>query len=436
MHSQVEAISPILVEVKLEVPWTKVNESLEAAYRNLQRTAKVRGFRPGKVPRNVVISLMGKAVERDVTERLFEEGLREAVVEHALDPVAVTDVPTPTINQGQPLHFNIKVEVRPKIESVDTSAIVVDRTFEAVTDAQVTAEIDKLREQNAELVAPAVARPAESSDVLTVQIEVSVDGVPRPDLASSDTRATLGENRLLAELEAGLMGASVGESKEVNLVFPEDYGHEPLRGKPANFKMLVKEMQAKLLPEVDDEFARDLDYESLQAMRDTIRERLDQQAQRQADSRVRDQLIEKLVDANPVPVPPSLVERQHAAMVEELQRLQKMLGRALPWNAEMESQMHGNAERKVRAGLLLGAIARQRQIAVSDDEIDAKLGQIALQTGKHIAKVRAEYPPEERDGLRSQLLHDKLLEYLRSQATIRDAAAGAVEDKPMVAEQV
>ena len=430
MQAQVDAISPILVELKLEVPWAEVNESLEAAYRNLQRTAKVRGFRPGRVPRNVVIGLMGKAVERDVAERLFEDGLRAAVVEHALDAVSVAEIPRPGIAPGQPLHFTVKVEVRPKIDSVDTSSIVVERKLEAVSDEPVNAEIERLREQNADLVAPSIARPAQAADVLTLQIEVTVEGQPRPDLSSSDTRATLGENRLLAELEAGLIGASLGEEKQVSLVFPEDYGHEPLRGKAAEFKMVVKELQAKVLPTVDDDFARDLEHESLDAMRTAIRTRLQEQANRQAETTLRDQLIDKMVDANPIPVPPSLVNRQHEAMFEELQRLQKMLGRAIPWNEDMVEQMRGNAERKVRAGLLLGAIAQQQKISVTDEDIEARLAQIALQSGKHIAKVRAEYPRDERDALRNALLQDKLIEFLRAQATIRDAAPEPAAEQP------
>src|ERR1044071_1274976 len=121
MQSQVDQISPVLVEVTVEVPWTKVNESLEGAYRNLQRTAKVRGFRPGKVPRNVVKTLMGKSVERDVAERLMEEALGKVVQEHALEPVSVAHMDTSPITEGQPMNIKAKLEVRPKIEHVDLS---------------------------------------------------------------------------------------------------------------------------------------------------------------------------------------------------------------------------------------------------------------------------------------------------------------------------
>jgi len=159
MQSQIDQISPILVEVKVEVPWAKVSESLEVAYRNLQRTARVRGFRPGKVPRNVVKNLMGKAVERDVTSQLVEEGLGEAVKQHSLEPVSVSAMDSPALAPGQPWSFTAKIEVRPKIDSVDVSGLVVTRKLEPVGEAEIARELEQLREQNAELVTPEIPGP-------------------------------------------------------------------------------------------------------------------------------------------------------------------------------------------------------------------------------------------------------------------------------------
>ncbi len=433
MHSQVDQISPVVVEVKIEVPWDKVNENLEGAYRNLQRTARVRGFRPGKVPRNVVKNLLGKSVEREVTTRLMEEGLAEAVREHSLEPVAMADVDPPPIAQGQPLSFTAKLEVKPKIDAIDTSSLVVERKLEAVTDAEVEQEIERLREQNAELVTPDPARPARNGDILTLKIDVSVEGQPRPDLSSDDSRAELGGERLLSEIEAGLAGAEVGGSRDIQLTFPEDYGHEELRGKAALFKVQVKSMQEKVLPEVDDDFARDLEHDSLDALRTDIVKRLQETADRRAEAQVREQVVDKLIDANPIPVPPSLIERQQHAMMNELFQLQQMLGRPIPFDDQMQSEMQQRAERKIRAGLLFGAMADQQKIEVSDEDLEARMKEIADQSGKHVAKVRAEYQGERRDSLRSQLLQNKLLEYLLSRATITDAGPDAAAEKPAVA---
>jgi trigger factor len=424
MQSQIDQISPVVVQVKIEVPWSKVNENLEGAYRNLQRTARVRGFRPGKVPRHVVKSLLGKSVEREVTNRLLEEGLAEAVREHSLEPVAMADVQTPPIAEGQPLNFTAQLEVKPKIEAVDTGSLTLERKDEPVTDAEVEAEIERLREQNSELVAVNPARPGREGDVLTLKIDVSVDGQPRPEMSSEDTRAALGAERLLPEIEAGLLGMQVGETKDIELTLPDSYGRDELRNKPAVFQVHVKEMQQKLLPDLDDEFARDLEHESLEALRADVMQRLREAARQRAESLLREQVIDRLIDMNPVPVPPSLIERQHQQMLEELFQFQQMLGRALPFDEAMHAEMQQRAERKIRAGLLLGAIADQQKIDVSEADLDAKLRELAEASGKHIAKVKAEYQGERREGLRSQILQNKLLEYLLSQATITEAGAG------------
>jgi trigger factor len=259
--------------------------------------------------------------------------------------------------------------------------------------------------------------------VLALKIDVSVEGTPRPDLASEDSRAELGSGRLLAELETGLHGASRDEEREISLTFPEDYGHDELRGKAAVFKVKVKEIFHKVLPAIDDDMARDLDHESLDAMRSTLRKQLEGEATRKADAEMREALVDKLIDANPVPVPPTLLERQQQSMMRELFQLQQMLGRPLPMDDSMHHEMHERAERRIRAGLLFGAIAEQEKIDVSAEDVETRLAEIAAQSGKHVAKVRAEYQGERRESLQSQILQNKLLEYLVSRATITDGPA-------------
>jgi len=431
MQAQVDRVSPVLVEIKVEVPWTKVSEHLEQAYRTLQRTARVRGFRPGKVPRSVVKGMMSKSVEQDVQNRIVEEQLGEVVKEHKLEAIAMTSMDAKGgIAEGTPFAFTAKLEVRPTIDKVETADLKVERTLEPVTDEAVDNEIARLREQNAELRTPDPARPAKDGDVLALDIQVTVDGQPRPDLGSTNTRAELGAKRLLEQLEEGLKGVTIGEEREINMTFPDDYGHEPLRSKPAVFKIKATDIQEKILPEIDDDFARDLEHESVAAMKSKIRADLESSAKRKSDALVREAVVEKLIDTNPVPVPPSLVERQQRQMIGELMRFQQQFGDQMPLGDELFSGLRERAERKVRAGLLFGAVAAQQSLQVTDADVEAELGKIAEMTGKHIAKVRADYTAERRDNLRMQILENKLLEYLVSQATITDAPRPSLGESP------
>jgi trigger factor len=420
MASQVETLSPVLVEIKVEVPWTQVSEDLESAYRLAQRKAHIRGFRPGKVPREVVKSVLGKKIRAEVVSELVRKGLGEAVEEHKLEPVAYAgDAEAPEIADGKPLAFSAKLEVRPTIESVDTGSLEVERTELKVDDSAVQAEIERMREQTAELVAVDPPRPAQAGDTVTFDLEILVEGTARPELGGQDRRVELGGGKLLAEMEAGLTGAKIGDKKDIALKFPDDYGYEELRSKDATFRVEIKGLQTKLLPDVDDDLAKDLSYESLDAMKKAVRERLEKVASDRADALMREALVEALIDKNPVPVPPSLTEQETRSMLEQYLRFQYMMGQGVDFNEQMHAEFRTRAERKVRAGLLFGAIAKAENIRVEEADIERQLLSLAEQSGKHIAKVRAEHQGEQRRNLELQLLEKKLLEYLKSRATIR-----------------
>lgn len=423
MASQVDELSPILVELKVEVPWTKVNEGLEDAYKTLQKKAKVRGFRPGKVPRHVVKKLMGKSVRAEVAANLIRQSLGEAVDEHKLPAVAFQEVDEAAIEEGQPLTYTAKVEVRPKIETVDISKLEVEQETVKIGDEAIDNEIQRLRQENADLVSPDPARPSKAGDILTIDMKVIVDGEERADMGADNYQIEVGSGRLLEELEEAAVGLEVNQDKDVLLTFPEDFTREELRGKDARFKIHVQDLRERQLPEVDDEFARDLEHESLEALRSKVRADLEETAERRSKALLREAVVDKLIDDNPIPVPPSLVEQQQRALLQEMLQFQQMLGQFPNLGEDFLGELKTRAERKVRAGLLFGELSRSEQLEVSDADVDAKLSEIADQSGKHIAKVRADYQGERRELLETQLLENKLLDYLLSKATIREVTA-------------
>jgi trigger factor len=425
MQSHVESLSPVLVEVKVEVPWDKVNEDLESAYKTMQRKAHIRGFRPGKVPRDVVKNVLGKSIRSEVTAELVRQSLGQAVEEHKLDPVAYQDLSPANITDGEPLTFSAKLEVRPKIEQVDSLGIEVERAIERIADSTIDAEVNRMREKAAELVTPEPPRAARAGDVLTVDLKVTVDGEERPAMGGTGRKIELGSGKLLAELEAGLTGVEVGQTREIPVSFPADYGYQELQGKTAIFNATVSSLQEKVLPEIDDELAKDLGYDSIAALRESIRTRLEGEARERADAQVREAVIEKLVDKNPIPVPPSLVAQETRALLEQFVRFQYMFGQRVDFDEALQKDFSERAERKVRAGLLFGAIAQAENIKVSDEDVEAKIRELAERSGKHIAKVRAEYQGDQKRSLELQVLEQKLLEYLVGRATIKEVEATA-----------
>ncbi len=427
MQSQVTEISPVLVEVKVEVPWDEVRKDMEDGYARMQKVARIKGFRPGKVPRSVVKQLFASQVRHEVLTALVEKGLFAAIEEHKLEPVATPDVvPTPMVD-GQPMAFTAKLEVRPKVENLDTDGLQVARPSSEVPEADVDREIERLRLENATIAAPEPARSAKKGDLLVIDYHVSIDGDVKPDMSANDHAVELDGERLLPEFEAGLVDANVGDEKTIAVKFADDHGNAALRGKAAEFRVTVKELKERTLPAVDDEFAKDCgDFPTLLELRHDIRKRLEETAKRRSDGALRDLVVERLVDKNPVPVPPSLIKQEEQRMVQEFAQFLSMTGQmSTPLSEEMHNTMHARAERKVLAAILLGELARREKMDVSNDEIEKRFAEIAERTGKHVAKVRVDYAGDRREQLVSQLLQDKLLDYLLARATIVDAPAAS-----------
>jgi trigger factor len=421
MQSQISPIDPVTVELHVEVPWDRFHKGIETEYGKLQKSARIKGFRQGKAPRNVIVQLFSKSVRDEVTSNLVNESVVEAVQKHEL-PVVSTPVlkDAPKLVDGSGLTFTVKVEVRPKIEALATELELVRRT-KPVADADVDAEIERIRQTHAVLAPVETPRPAQKGDLLTVDYTVSVDGVDKPDMGGTERTVELGNGQLLPEIEEGLTGAELGQARNITVARGADESNAELAGKLVVFQMTVKEMKERKLPALDDELAKDIgDYESFAQLRDKTRERLEESARSQSERALRDQAIEKLVEKNTIPVPPSLLDQQLRAMVQEFMQLMQMMRQKPQLSPAMVDELKPRAESKVRAALLLGELSRQASISVSADEVEARLKEMAEKSGKHIAKLRVEYTGEKREQLETQLLEDKLIKHLLAGSKITD----------------
>jgi trigger factor len=437
MQSEIREISPVLVEVTVEVPWDRVAKDLDQTYREIGKTARVRGFRPGKVPKNVVKQVYGRQVAAQVTGTLVEQGLMEAVKEHELHIVAQPEMDeAPQLKQGKPLTFKAKVEVRPKIEQVRTEALEAWQEPIDVSNEEVDAEIEKLRHQHGEIQVPEPMHGAEPGDLLTIDYTVSVDGEIKEALGAEGRQVEIDDQHLLPSLKEGLLGMKPGEQKTIEVGFDDDHPNEDLRGKTAEFSITAKALHEKLLPEVDDEFAKDCgDYETLLELRLKIREELEDAAKRRAEAELKDRLIDSLIEHNDIPVPPSLIQQQQQMMMYEMAQLMQLAGQQGAPGADFFAGIEQRAKRRVQAGILLGSLARQEGIEVTEADVDAEFQEIAERTGKHVAKVRADYQEGQRDALESQLLEGKVMAWLSEHAKIHEGERPPSAEPQEAAEQ-
>jgi trigger factor len=422
MQVNVQRLSPVLVEFAVEVPAERVRVEVDKAYAELGRTAKIRGFRPGKAPREVLSHMFGPRVQADVAQRLVDSTLQQALQQKSVQPLMTLSISPNKLAAGEPFMYKARFEVSPDIEKVNYEGLEVKRPPVAVTDEQVERELESLRNKNAELRAPEPPRPSKSGDVLVIDFEVSIDGQPIPEASGKDVQTEVGVGRFLKELDEVLVGSSPGDEREATVTFPADHVRSDFRNKKGVFKIGVKEVKERVLPALDDDFAKDVGtFQSLGELREDVTKKVEKRLKQEADDVVAERLVVALCQANPIPVPPSLVKRQSELTEQEIMEQARRDGTPFAMSDELRARVGLDSEVKVRAGLLMAAIAKEQQIKVSDQDIEQAYAELAEQTGKNVARVKAEYrDPRKREILLGMILEDKVLKVMQDKASLAD----------------
>jgi trigger factor len=424
MQVTLQRLSPTLVEFDVEVAADRVKIELDQAYLQIARSARVPGFRPGKAPRRVLSHYYGTRVHADVVQKLVDETFPKAVTDHQLQPVSRPAIETQKLEDDGPFNYKARVEVLPQIDSVEYEGLEAKRPAVTVDDAEIDKEIEALRVNHATLEAPKEARGAQSGDVVTIDFSVDVDGAKLEDVSATDLAVELGASQLLPELDAAIQGKSAGESAVAEVTMPPTHPHPKLKGKTATFNITVKEVKARILPTLDDEFAKDVgDFESLAALRQDVHSKLSKRAKETSDNQLAEALVVELVKKNPIPIPPSLVEQQMRITEQEILSRARSYGQqASGLGEELRQQIQSDSEVKVRAGLLMAEIAKKEAIKIGNEEIEEGLKELAEQSGKNVAKVRAEYRDQKkREMLIGMLLENKVLDIIEAKAKIEEA---------------
>ena len=423
MQVNVQKLSPVLVEFNVSVPAERVKSELDRAYNSVARNARVRGFRPGKAPRKVLVHMFGARVAADVAQRLVDDTFPKAVDEKQLQPVSNPDFEPQKVVESEPFTYKARFEIVPEIEKLQFEGLEAKRPKVEVTKEMIKAEVDKLREAHSTLEAPKKARAAKKGDVVTMDFEVQVDGNTIDDAGAKDFQVELGDGNLIAAIDEALTGKKPGDEAEAEVEMPDAHPHPALKGQKATFKITLKDLKERVLPEADDEFAKDLgDFDTLAELEKDLSERLEKQLKEQADNSVAEQLVKELVAKNPIPLPPSLVQRQSQVTEQEVLMQARRQGQQGQIGDELRARIRSESEEKVRAGLLMAEIAKTEGIQIGDPEIEEGLKELADQSGKNIAKLRAEYRDDKkREMLIGMILENKVLDIIESKAKIEDA---------------
>jgi trigger factor len=414
--------------VEVEVPASRVDAAFRHAYRDLARSVRVRGFRPGKAPLEVLRRLYGTAVAEDVERELVAGTLREALEQSGLEPVSEPAVDASPPAEGDAFVYRARVEVKPAIEIGEVDGLPARRHSAAVTEEDVERELEALRQRHASLIEEPEETGAAKGHFVTLDFTGRIDGKPFEGGSGRDHTVELGSQALIPGFDEQLLGARAGEERTVRVRFPEDYATPDLAGKEAEFAVRVASVRRREVPSLDDEFAKDLgDFGTLDEVRSKIRESLANARGRRARDALRRSLLDALLARVPFEVPPGLVRerlhrRLHAAAheLEERGVRRELVDRQL---AQWEEDWRAAVERDIREEWVLQEVARRAELVVADADLDAHVARLAEEQGTEPARLRKAYREAGViEALRAQLLEEKAVEFLLSTATIEDVA--------------
>lgn len=384
--------------LEIAIPADEVETEASRVTADVQKRAKLPGFRPGKAPTSLIRKQFAGDIRQQVVENLIPKALQKQIEAENLNVVGRPDIKDLHFHEGEPLKFKAEFEVFPQIELGEYKEIEVEYHEPEVGDEDVEKRLNEIREQKAEYqnVDP---RPLEDGDFAVVALQ-SVAGVEGEPVKQDEMVLEIGGADTFSAFTENLRGLSPGDEKEFEVTYPEDYGAARLAGKTIQFHATVKGVRRKELPEANDEFAQDLgDYRNIGEVRDAIRKGLTAQRQHEAQSEAKNKIVDKLVDAHDFPVPEVFIERQIESRVEQSLRtmaeqgidLQKV---KLDWGKVRETQRE-KALREVKASMLLSRISEREAIHATRDEVDKEVERIARQNREAVAAAHMRF---EKDG--------------------------------------
>ena len=428
MNVSVEETGPVERRLHIEIPTTEVDAAFDWFFREVRRSAHIRGFRPGKAPREVLEQQYGERASGDVLQRLVEGSLFKAIEDAHLDVLGeprldAGELPKP----GSQYAYKAIVDVRPAIEVAAVSGLALKRPVVPAPEKDpVEAHLEDLRQRHGQLIEEETGVAAAAGHVAVINYVGKADGEPFEGSSARESQIELGAGRTFGGFEDQLIGLRVGDDHAFDLTMPEDHADEKLRAKSVRFEVKLVALKRRELPLLDDEFAKDVsNFETLAELRADLERRIREGRLAEQKRLERAALVEALVEANPFPVPPALVESQLRARIQRMltqfggDKLEReVLGPLVQrWQEELRPQV----EREVRLALLAPEIAKREEIAVSDDELDAQLARIAEASQRKLSEVKREYREHGLlDALRAGLVEEKVVEFALAAANVSD----------------
>jgi trigger factor len=393
----------------IEVEEARVDNAIDQAFAKVVKKVNVPGFRKGKVPRKIFEARFGvESLYQDALDIILPEAYTEAVKETGIDPVDRPEVDVQQIGKGQPLVFKATVTVKPEVKLGDYKGLTVEEKDFSVTDEAVEEELKQMQNRSAELVVLEDDAAIEKGDYAIIDFKGFVDGEAFEGGEAENYQLEIGSGTFIPGFEDQLIGLKKGEEKDVNVTFPEEYHAAELAGKPAVFKVKVNEIKRKNLPELDDEFAKDVsEFDTLDELKADIKNKLEEKAKVDAENYKKESLIEKATENAEIDLPEVMIENEVNHMVNDFAQRLQYQGMNLDLyyqftgldEEKLREQFQADAEKRVRTTLVLEAIGKAENVEVTEEDVNAELEELSKQYNRPVEDLRKIF--EGRDNLDS-----------------------------------
>ena len=425
MSVQVEKLEKNMAKLTIEATAEEFEAAMQKAYLKNKNKINIQGFRKGKAPRVMIEKMYGPAIfYEDAANDLIPEAYSKAAEESGLEIVSRPEIDVTQIEKGKPFIFTATVAVKPEVTLGDYKGLEYTADPVEVTEEDLAAELKKVQEQNSRTVT-VEDRAVENGDITTIDYEGFVDGTPFEGGKAENQELVIGSHTFIDTFEDQLNGKNIGDEVEVNVTFPEEYHAKELAGKPALFKVAVKGIKVKELPELDDEFASDVsDFDTLEEYKEDIKKKLLEKKENEAKTAKENALVEKAIEGAQMDIPDAMIDTQARQMLDDFAQRMQMQGLSMQQYmqytgmdaAKMQEQMKPQAEKRIKTRLVLEKIAETENIEVTEEEINSELEKMASMYNMEAEKLKEYMGDAEKESIKKDLAVQKAVDLLVASA--------------------
>ena len=427
MSLQVEKLEKNMAKLTIEASAEDFEKAIQKVYLKARGRINIPGFRKGKAPRKLIEKMYGTGVfYEDAANDLIPTAYAEALKDCDLEIVSRPEINVTQIESGKPFIFTAEVAVKPEVTLGEYKGVEVEKSDVEVTDEDINKEVDKERENNSRTI-DVDDRAVESGDIIKLDFDGSVDGVPFAGGKAENYTLTIGSGSFIPGFEDQLIGTKIGEDKDVTVTFPEDYHEKSLAGKEAVFKCKVNAITVKELPDADDEFASEVsEFETLAEYKEDIKKKLTEKKEKEARAKKEAQAVEKAVENATMEIPDAMIDTQVQSMMEDFARRMQSQGLSLEQYFQftgmdakkMHDQMKPEALKRIQNSLVLEAVAKAENIEISDEKVDEEIAKMAEAYKMEADKLKGLLGERELEQMKKDLAVKKAVELLVAEAKL------------------